>query len=117
MRTDIAFCLSLAPGHFSSNSCYLFMNAHIQKAHEDFIRGLIRKGRYANFSEVVRAGLRALEKDELELDLKKSSLNSPGQRGEPKKDTRQAATHESSRRPKGQPSVAKQAPGPLAGET
>lgn len=49
------------------------MNVALSKYYEDFIGDLIASGRYGNSSEVVRAGLRALEKGEQE-----AVLNIPG---------------------------------------
>jgi antitoxin ParD1/3/4 len=40
------------------------MNVALSKYYEDFVADLIEGGRYGNSSEVVRAGLRALEKAE-----------------------------------------------------
>lgn len=40
------------------------MNVALSRYYEDFIDELIQSGRYGNSSEVVRAGLRALEKAE-----------------------------------------------------
>ena len=40
------------------------MNVALSKYYEDLIGDLIESGRYGNSSEVVRAGLRALEKAE-----------------------------------------------------
>ena len=40
------------------------MNVALSKYYEDFVSDLIASGRYGNSSEVVRAGLRALENAE-----------------------------------------------------
>ena len=45
------------------------MNVALSKYYEDFVGDLIASGRYGNSSEVVRAGLRALEKAEQEAAL------------------------------------------------
>ena len=45
------------------------MNVALSKYYEDFVADLIASGRYGNSSEVVRAGLRALEKAEQEAAL------------------------------------------------
>jgi antitoxin ParD1/3/4 len=48
------------------------MNVALSKYYEDMVGDLIESGRYGNSSEVVRAGLRALEKAE-----QQSALNIP----------------------------------------
>jgi putative addiction module CopG family antidote len=40
------------------------VNVALSKYYEDFVREQIESGRYGNASEVVRAGLRALQRDE-----------------------------------------------------
>jgi antitoxin ParD1/3/4 len=45
------------------------MNVALSKYYEDMIGDLIESGRYGNSSEVVRAGLRALEKAEQQAAL------------------------------------------------
>ncbi|MGD0251714.1 MAG: type II toxin-antitoxin system ParD family antitoxin [Verrucomicrobiota bacterium] len=45
------------------------MNVALSKYYEDFVGDLIESGRYGNSSEVVRAGLRALEKAEQQAAL------------------------------------------------
>lgn len=45
------------------------MNVALTKYYEDFVGDLIESGRFGNSSEVVRAGLRALEKAEQEAAL------------------------------------------------
>jgi len=45
------------------------MNVALSKYYESLIGDLIGSGRYGNSSEVVRAGLRALEKSEQEAAL------------------------------------------------
>jgi len=48
-----------------SNRCIqIFMNVALTKHYEQLIDNLISSGRYNNASEVVRAGLRALEVNE-----------------------------------------------------
>ena len=49
------------------------MNVALSKYYEDMVGDLIESGRYGNASEVVRAGLRALEKAE-----QQAALNIPG---------------------------------------
>ncbi|HZL12945.1 MAG TPA: type II toxin-antitoxin system ParD family antitoxin [Verrucomicrobiae bacterium] len=45
------------------------MNVALSKYYEDMVEDLIESGRYGNSSEVVRAGLRALEKAEQQAAL------------------------------------------------
>ncbi len=45
------------------------MNVALSKYYEDLVDDLIESGRYGNASEVVRAGLRALEKAEQQAAL------------------------------------------------
>jgi antitoxin ParD1/3/4 len=45
------------------------MNVALSKYYEDMVGDLIESGRYGNSSEVVRAGLRALEKAEQQAVL------------------------------------------------
>jgi antitoxin ParD1/3/4 len=45
------------------------MNVALSKYYEDMVGDLIESGRYGNSSEVVRAGLRALEKIEQQAAL------------------------------------------------
>lgn len=45
------------------------MNVALSKYYVDFVRDLIESGRYGNSSEVVRAGLRALERVEQQAAL------------------------------------------------
>ncbi|MDO1451098.1 type II toxin-antitoxin system ParD family antitoxin [Rhodocytophaga aerolata] len=51
------------------------MNIHLTKHFEEYINDKITSGRYNNASEVVRAGLRALEQQEklaqLQLEIEK----------------------------------------------
>ncbi len=55
------------------------MNVSLSKQQQEMVESLVREGRYNNTSEVIRAGLRLLEKDELALespDLEKQLLES-----------------------------------------
>ena len=51
------------------------MNVALSKYYEDLVGDLIESGRYGNSSEVVRAGLRALEKAEQQAALDISDLD------------------------------------------
>ena len=51
------------------------MNVSLSKYYEEMVRDLIESGRYGNSSEVVRAGLRALEKVEQQAALNISDLD------------------------------------------
>src|ERR1039458_8342215 len=51
------------------------MNVALSKYYEDFVADLIEGGRYGNSSEVVRAGLRALEKSEQAATLDIADLD------------------------------------------
>lgn len=51
------------------------MNVALSKYYEDFVGDLIESGRYGNSSEVVRAGLRALEKAEQQAVLEIPDLD------------------------------------------
>ena len=51
------------------------MNVALSKYYVDFVADLIESGRYGNSSEVVRAGLRALEKAEQQAALKIPDLD------------------------------------------
>ncbi len=57
------------------------MNIHLTKHFEAFINEKITTGRYNNASEVVRAGLRALEQQEkleaLRLEIEKGYIGNP----------------------------------------
>jgi antitoxin ParD1/3/4 len=54
------------------------MNIHLTKHFEDYIHSKVTSGRYNNASEVVRAGLRALEQqeklDQLQLEIEKGYI-------------------------------------------
>ncbi len=49
-------------------------NINLTPRMDRFVAARIRKGRYANASEVLRAGLRALEREELEDKAKLEAL-------------------------------------------
>ena len=51
------------------------MNVALSKYYEDLVGDLIESGRYGNSSEVVRAGLRALEKTEQQAALEIPDLD------------------------------------------
>lgn len=51
------------------------MNVALSKYYEDMVGDLIESGRYGNSSEVVRAGLRALEKTEQQAALNIPNLD------------------------------------------
>ena len=51
------------------------MNVALSKYYEDLVGDLIESGRYGNYSEVVRAGLRALEKTEQQAALEIPDLD------------------------------------------
>jgi antitoxin ParD1/3/4 len=51
------------------------MNVALSKYYEDLVGDLIESGRYGNSSEVVRAGLRALEKAEQQAALNIPNLD------------------------------------------
>lgn len=51
------------------------MNVALSKYYEDLVGDLIESGRYGNSSEVVRAGLRALEKAEQQAALEIPDLD------------------------------------------
>ncbi|MDE3201361.1 MAG: type II toxin-antitoxin system ParD family antitoxin [Acidobacteriota bacterium] len=57
-------------------------NINLTPQMDRFVADRIRDGRYANASEVLRAGLRALERDEQEDALKIKALRSALQAGE-----------------------------------
>ncbi|MCU0352734.1 MAG: type II toxin-antitoxin system ParD family antitoxin [Cytophagales bacterium] len=50
------------------------MNIHLTKHFEEFIAGKVQSGKYNNASEVVRAGLRALEQQEKLYQLRLEEL-------------------------------------------
>lgn len=49
-------------------------NVNLTPALESFVRAKLESGRYENASEVVRAGLRALERDEQQYEAKLAGL-------------------------------------------
>ncbi len=51
-------------------------NVNLTPALESFVRAKLESGRYENASEVVRAGLRALERDEQQYEAKLAALRS-----------------------------------------
>ena len=57
-------------------------NINLTPELDEFVDAKLQSGRYANASEVVRAGLRALEEDEREDQAKLEALRSALQAGE-----------------------------------
>jgi antitoxin ParD1/3/4 len=57
-------------------------NINLTPEMDRFVAARIKKGRYANASEVLRAGLRALEKDEKEDQARLEALRSAIRAGE-----------------------------------
>ena len=57
-------------------------NINLTPEMDRFVAARIKKGRYANASEVLRAGLRALEEDEKEDQAKLEALRMAVQAGE-----------------------------------
>lgn len=57
-------------------------NINLSPQMDDFVDAKIRSGQYANASEVLRAGLRALEQAELENQARLQALRSALQAGE-----------------------------------
>jgi len=57
-------------------------NIHLTKEWDEFVSDRVDSGRYANASEVVRAGLRALEEDEKEDQVKLKALREAIRAGE-----------------------------------
>lgn len=57
-------------------------NINLTPQMDKFVTRMIKKGHYANASEVMRAGLRALEKDEQENRAKIAALRAALQAGE-----------------------------------
>jgi antitoxin ParD1/3/4 len=53
------------------------------KEHEKFIRTQIRKGRFASASEVMRAGLRLLEEQELKVENLRNAIIKGEESGPP----------------------------------
>ena len=56
-------------------------NIHLTTEWESFVSDRVQSGQYANASEVVRAGLRALEQDEAEDRAKVEALRAAIQEG------------------------------------
>lgn len=50
------------------------MNVSLPKKQEQYVKGLVKKGRYSSASEVVRTGLRLLEEEERVNELKLKEL-------------------------------------------
>ena len=57
-------------------------NINLTPQMDKFVSKMIKQGHYANASEVMRAGLRALERDELENRAKIRALRAALQAGE-----------------------------------
>lgn len=57
-------------------------NINLTPQMDKFVNKMIKKGHYANASEVMRAGLRALEMDELENKAKIEALRAALKAGE-----------------------------------
>lgn len=57
-------------------------NINLTPQMDKFVSKMIKKGHYANASEVMRAGLRALEQDEQENQAKIAALRAALQAGE-----------------------------------
>jgi len=57
-------------------------NINLTPEMDEFVSQQIAKGRYANASEVLRAGLRALDEDEREDEAKLEALRNALQEGE-----------------------------------
>jgi antitoxin ParD1/3/4 len=57
-------------------------NINLTPQMDKFVSKMIKQGHYANASEVMRAGLRALEQDELENRAKIRALRAALQAGE-----------------------------------
>lgn len=55
----------------------------IGKEHDKFIRTQIRKGRFASASEVMRAGLRLLEEQELKVENLRNAIIKGEESGTP----------------------------------
>lgn len=55
----------------------------IGKEHDKFIRAQIRKGRFASASEVMRAGLRLLEEQELKVEILRNAIIKGEESGAP----------------------------------
>jgi antitoxin ParD1/3/4 len=57
-------------------------NVNLTPALESFVRAKLESGRYENASEVVRAGLRALERDEQQYEAKLTALRAAVDEGD-----------------------------------
>lgn len=57
-------------------------NVNLTEELDRFVAAKVDSGRYANASEVVRASLRALEREELEADAKLAILHAALEEGE-----------------------------------
>jgi antitoxin ParD1/3/4 len=64
------------------------MSAALTNYWQDFIAQMIKSGRYNNRSEVIRAGLRSLEEQELAKDVRQfEQVFAGGRAGEPDRKT------------------------------
>ncbi len=60
------------------------MSAALTNYWQDFINQMVKSGRYNNRSEVIRAGLRSLEEQELAKEVREfDQVFAGGRRGEP----------------------------------
>jgi antitoxin ParD1/3/4 len=66
--------LLLIVSRWIEESCVPTRNINLTPKLENFVKARIRSGQYANASEVVRAGLRALEADEREDEARLEAL-------------------------------------------
>lgn len=57
-------------------------NVNLTPALDSFVRANVESGRYENASEVVRAGLRALERDEQQYEAKLTALRAAIEEGD-----------------------------------
>jgi antitoxin ParD1/3/4 len=57
-------------------------NVNLTEELDHFVAAKVASGRYENASEVVRASLRALEREELEYDARLANLRSALEEGE-----------------------------------
>ena len=63
-------------------------NVNLTPALDQFVAKKVKAGRYENASEVVRAGLRSLERDEKEYDTKLAALRAAIDEGDASGDAR-----------------------------